>query len=125
MSRPVYTDDWFEVSKAYNEDAIAWSCTTMLFVLHEMPNNFEDIVSDHFHNRACETLNAVSAYGVVVLLLVGIKRYDRVKFITFGFLVPGLARVTAARKEVEKSLYIDGTKEGVKEARNALGVLTF
>lgn len=52
MSGPVYTDDWFEVSKAYNEDAIAWLCTTMLFVLHEMPNNFEDIVSEHFHSRA-------------------------------------------------------------------------
>ncbi|KAG5555306.1 hypothetical protein RHGRI_012743 [Rhododendron griersonianum] len=78
MSGPVYTDDWFEVSKAYNEDAIAWSCTTMLFVLHETPNNFGDIVSEHFHSRACETLNAVGAYGVAVLLLVGIKRYDRV-----------------------------------------------
>ncbi|KAI8561846.1 hypothetical protein RHMOL_Rhmol04G0373700 [Rhododendron molle] len=72
MSGPVYTDDWFEVSKAYNEDAIAWSCTTMLFVLHETSNNFEDIVSEHFHSCTCETLN-----GVAVLLLVGIKLYDR------------------------------------------------
>lgn len=74
----MYTDDWFEVSKAYNEDAIAWLCTTMLFVLHETPNNFEDIVSEHFHSRACETLNTVGDYVVIVLLLVGIKRCDRV-----------------------------------------------
>ncbi|GFZ13899.1 ubiquitin-conjugating enzyme 25 [Actinidia rufa] len=53
---------WIDRSLAYNEDAFALSCKTMLYVFRNPPKNFKGFVSQHFHQRKDAILGAIKAY---------------------------------------------------------------